>query len=167
MSHWRGGLMLLLSLLAGCDGASTSITNTESTPGSRLESAARSAGIVGDPGAALQGSWARDTDRICIIGTGRVSRIGVSVDYGEAQSCAASGTVERSGERLQMTFGKCAFDARFDGDRITFPADMPEACEALCAGRASLAAVTVDRLSESRSEAATLRSKAGKFLCRD
>ncbi|MGC5797815.1 hypothetical protein [Sphingomonas sp. NFX23] len=156
--------VLLLALVLGGCGREPKTAAADSA-GARLEAAAETAGIVPDPKAPLQGSWARDTDRVCVIGTEKTSRIGVSVDYGEDQACAASGTVERSGDALKLAFGACEFDARFDGDRIVFPAEVPEACEALCTGRASLAALTVDRLSESRSEAATLRSTKGKLLC--
>ena len=155
---------LLLALTLGGCGTEPSNAVADS-PGARLEAAAQTAGIVSDPNAPLQGSWARDTDRVCIVGIGRTSRVGVSVDYGEDQTCAASGTVSRSGDVLKLAFGACTFDARFDGDRIVFPAEVPAACESLCTGRASLAAVTVERLSESRSEAATLRSSGGKLLC--
>ncbi len=156
--------MLLLALLLGGCGREPKIAAADSA-GARLEAAAETAGIVPDPNAPLQGSWARDTDRVCVVGTEKIARVGVSVDYGEDQACAGSGTVERSGDALKLAFGACKFDARFDGDRIVFPAEVPEACETLCTGRASLAALTVDRLSESRSEAATLRSTKGKLLC--
>jgi hypothetical protein len=155
--------LLLALVLSGC-GQEPSRAVADSA-GARLEAAAETAGIVPDPNAPLQGSWARDTDRVCVVGTEKTSRIGVSVEYGEDQGCTASGTVERSGDALKLVFGTCKFDAKFDGDRIVFPAEMPEACESLCTGRASLAAVTVDRISESRSEASTLRSSAGKLLC--
>ena len=156
-------VLLLALVLCGCGREPK--TAVADSAGARLEAAAETAGIVPDPNAPLQGSWARDTDRICVVGTEKTARIGVSVDYGEDQGCAASGTVERSGDALKLAFGACRFDARFDGDRIVFPADMPAACESLCTGRASLAAVTVDRISGSRSEASTLRSSAGKLLC--
>ena len=161
-------VLLLALMVSGC-GQEPKAAVADSA-GARLEAAAETAGIVPDPNAPLQGSWARDTDRICVVGTDKSARIGVSVDYGEDQGCAASGTVERSGDALKLAFGACKFDARFDGDRIVFPPEMPEACESLCTGRASLAAVTVDRISESRSEASTLRStggrsSAGKLLC--
>ncbi|HXH15893.1 MAG TPA: hypothetical protein VNJ10_07140 [Sphingomonas sp.] len=156
--------MLLLALvLGGCgQGSSTVVADS---PGARLEAAAATAGIIAHPDAPLQGSWARDTDRVCVVGTDRISRIGVSLDYGEDQGCAASGTAERSGNALKLAFGACKFEARFEGDRIVFPVDLPAPCESLCTGRASLAALTVYRLSESRSEAATLRSSTGKLLC--
>jgi hypothetical protein len=155
--------LLIALVLSGC-GRAPSQAAADSA-GARLEAAAETAGIVPDPNAPLQGSWARDTDRVCVIGTEKTARIGVSVDYGEDQGCAASGTVERSGDALKLAFGTCRFDAKFDGDRIVFPAEVPEACESLCTGRASLAAVTVDRISESQSEASTLRSSVGKLLC--
>jgi hypothetical protein len=159
------GLALAL-LLTGCGGAEQTATNT--TAGARLEAAATRAGLIADPAASLQGSWARDTDRVCVVDSGNgTSRIGATVDYGEDQTCTASGTVSRSGERLRVAFGGCRFEARFDGDRIRFPADLPTACEALCTGRASLAALTVERLSGSRSEAAVLRSPRGRLLCAD
>ena len=155
--------VLLALLLIGCrQGPATPVGDSA---GARLEAAAETAGIMPDPKAPLQGSWARDTDRVCVVGTEKTARIGVSVDYGEDQSCAGSGTVERSADALKLAFGACKFDARFDGDRLVFPAGVPEACESLCTGRASLAALTVDRLSKSRSEAATLRSSKGKLLC--
>ncbi len=154
----------LLALALSACGQAPSATIADSA-GARLESAAQTVGIVPDPRAPLQGSWSRDTDRICVVGTGKTARIGVSIDYGEDQACAGSGTVERSGDTLKLAFGACTFAATFDGDRIVFPAEMPEACDSLCTGRATLAALTVDRISESRSEAATLRSTGGKLLC--
>ncbi|SFN78326.1 hypothetical protein [Sphingomonas sp. OK281] len=156
-------VLLLALMLGGCGREPT--TPVADSAGARLEAAAETAGIVPDPNAPLQGSWARDTDRVCVVGTEKTAQIGVSVDYGEDQACAGSGTVERAGDALKLAFGACKFEARFDGDRIVFPAEVPEACESLCTGRASLAALTVDRLSESRSEAATLRSTKGKLLC--
>ena len=138
------------------------------SPGARLEAAVVAQGLVADPArATLVGSWARDTDRLCVTGNeGGEQRIGAVVEYGEGQGCSAAGTVRRSGERLRVAMGgDCRFDARFDGERISFPPELPAGCEALCSGRASLAALTVERLSASASEAATLRGRGGVPLC--
>lgn len=136
------------------------------TPGSRLEQAAVARGLVPDAdGGTLTGSWASDTDRVCVVPVGAATQLGVSIDYGEGQDCAASGTVDRHGNRLRVRFGDCRFDARFDGERISFPAELPSSCDRLCTGRASLSAMAVERLSESVSEAATLRGPNGKLLC--
>ena len=154
--------LLLLLAVAACRQAQPK----PDTPGARLEAAAIARGLVPDPsGGKLTGSWASDTDRLCIVPAERETRIGVSIDYGEGQGCAASGTVERRGDRLRVSFGACRFEARYDGERIAFPAELPGACQRLCVGRASLTALNVERLSQSASEAATLRSPAGKPLC--
>jgi hypothetical protein len=158
--------LILALLLAGCGGAEQGAA--VDSAGAKLESAATQAGLIANPKGSIQGSWARDTDRVCVVDSGNgTSRIGATVDYGENQACNASGTVSRSGDRLRIAFGGCKFEANFDGDRIRFPADIPEACEKLCTGRASLAALAVDRLSESRSEASALRSAKGQLLCGD
>ncbi|WP_445193190.1 hypothetical protein ACT009_04610 [Sphingomonas sp. Tas61C01] len=158
-------IVIAALLLAGC-GDRAGQTQAD-TPGARLESAAREAGLVpGGETASLVGSWGRDTDRLCVVpGSGGDYRVGAVVDYGEGQSCAAAGTAARSGGRLDIRFGACRFAARIDGDRIVFPAELPVECERVCAGRASLAAVTVDRISASAAEASTLRLGTGKPLC--
>lgn len=136
------------------------------TPGARLEAAAVARGLVADAnGGSPVGSWSNESDRLCVVPAGRAFRVGVGVDYGEGQACAGSGVAERRGDRLDVSLGECRFVASYDGDRITFPATLPGACDRLCTGRASLTALTVDRLSGSASEAATLRSLAGKSLC--
>lgn len=138
----------------------------DDTPGSRLEAAAIARGLVTDPGkVSLVGLWSNGPDRLCVVPARRALRLGASIDYGDGQACAASGTVARDGVRLRVGFGDCRVEAAFDGERITFPAALPAACDGLCAGRASLAALSVERLSESASEAASLRGANGRPLC--
>lgn len=155
--------LLLLLLLAGCNGAPAPKTDS---PGARLEAAAVARGLVSDPnGGTPVGSWANESDRVCVVPAGPGLRLGASIDYGEGQGCAASGTAERRGDRLRVSFGACRFDAGYDGDRIVFPAELPAACDRYCTGRASLTALTVTRLSDSASEAASLRAANGRLLC--
>lgn len=108
-----------------------------------------------------------DTDRACIVPAGRgVSRIGVLVDYGEGQGCVASGTLTRKGGALDIRLGDdCRIDAKFDGTRIIFPPAVPEGCRTVCRGRASLESFTVEQVSQSVSEAGTLRGVDGAPLC--
>lgn len=154
-----------LLALAACDASPK--PQRSDTPGARLEAAAVKAGLVVDPAmTTLIGSWAREGDRMCVMGqNGSEQRIGIVVDYGPGQGCSAAGTLRRSGERIRIDLGDCRFEARFDGERIAFPAGMPAECQALCTGRASLAALEVERLSMSASEAATLRGRGGRPLC--
>lgn len=157
-------LLLAALALAGCHRAPT----PDTTPGGRLEAAAVARGLVSDPArVGIVGAWASETDRLCVLPARGTLRLGAVVDYGEGQACAASGTVERQGNRLRVRFADCVFDAGFDGERITFPAALPGGCARFCQGRASLAALAVERLSESISEAQALRGPDGRLLCTD
>jgi len=160
------GFVLFLTACSG-DGGGNSATPQD------LESAAIERGLVRDPGDSdLTGLYARDTDRVCVVQDRDSYRIGAYVDYGDGLSCTGTGTVTRAGETLAITLkGKngvtCSFDARFAGDRITFPANVPPECAKFCGPRASFAALDVDRLSGSAAEARALRSAEGKRLCGD
>ena len=155
-------VLVLLLLLTACHQAPSHDESSDD----RLEAAAIARGLIADPAkAGLAGVWASDTDRICVVPSGETMRLGASVDYGDGQACVASGSVERSGGKLRVRFGECRFDAGFDGERIGFPAELPDACARFCTGRASLTALAVERLSASVSEAASLRGPNGKLLC--
>ncbi|MHA6723737.1 hypothetical protein [Sphingomonas sp. RS2018] len=132
-----------------------------------LETAAIARGLVRDPGDRdIAGLYARDTDRICIVRAGQGHRIGAFVDYGDGIACSGAGRVTRTGETLAISLGKgCELTARFDGDRIVFPALAPDACRALCSGRARFDAVEVERLSDSEAEARTMRAARNRLPC--
>lgn len=156
----------LLLVLAGCDRAIEPVAQTAGA-GQALESAAIDAGIVADP-ARLDpaGVYVSDTDQVCVVPTaGGGYAIGASVDYGEGQGCVARGTATGI-ETLAVDLGDdCRVTVRFDGTRLTFPANVPAACARACTGRASLAALNAERLSTAPSEAAALRDPTGKPLC--
>ncbi len=165
--------IVALALLLGLAGCSSGGDDAEQAPADPppLETAAIERGIVRDPADTdVTGLYARDTDRVCVVKQGAGYRIGAFVDYGDRVSCTGTGTAARSGETLSIELkGKggatCAFDAKFDGERITFPANVPDDCTKLCGPRASFAALEVERLSESAAEAAALRSAEGTRLC--
>ena len=166
MKRWALVAILLLGLVValarlGAPGRSAAPT----PPG--LEEAAIARSLVADPADRdLVGLYARDTDRLCIVREATAYRIGGSVDYGDGIACSGAGRVERDDGVLQVTLGAdCAFSARFEGDSIRFPARLPAACRRLCTRRASFAALHVDRLSASASEAAAMRTSTGKLPC--
>ena len=164
--------IVALLMLASCSGEArkeNAAPTAPTAPSAGLEAAAIEAGVIADPASTdIAGLYARDTDRVCIVPNATAYRIGVFVDYGEDQSCSGSGVITRTGESLKVDFPSapgCNFAARFEGDRIVFPGQVPDACNALCEKRASVAALDVERLSESVSEASTLRDAKGKLLC--
>ncbi len=157
-------LLGLLLLLAACSGPES---DRSAEGGAALEAAAIERGIIRDPAAsAATGLFAREGDRLCLIERGENVRIGGFIDYGDGIGCTARGSASRMGETLSVEFGQgCRFDAAFDGDRVRFPGKLPGGCERLCTRRASLAGLTLDRLSESASEAEALRDPKGQALC--
>lgn len=163
----RAALLAAL-LLAGCSQGKAPAPPAAGTA-TGLEAAAIQAGVIPDPADTdITGLYARDTDRLCVVPGATAYRIGVFVDYGDQQSCGGSGTATRVGENVHIEIDGaegCGFDAHFDGDRIQFPGRLPDACQKICSRRASLTALSVDRLSESVSEASTLRDGKGRLLC--
>jgi len=138
------------------------------TPNS-LEAAAIAAGVIDDPGTIdPTGLYARDRDRLCLVPSAQAFRIGITVDYGDGYWCSGWGEATRAGETLHVELTSapgCAFDASVGGERIAVPGRLPKACEKACSSRASLAGLSVERLSDSPSEAAALRDGRGRMLC--
>jgi hypothetical protein len=161
--------LVALVLLASCSRGAPTAENKTAKPATGLEAAAIQAGVIPDPADTdITGLYARDTDRVCIVPAASAYRIGVYVAYDERENCGGSGTATRSGENVHVEMDGaegCGFDARFEGDRLVFPARVPDGCQKICSHRASLAALDVDRLSESVSEASTLRDGKGRLLC--
>jgi hypothetical protein len=166
----RLGVALALTLSA-CGGGEEPVALEQANmlPPLDLETAAIERGMVRDPASTeIAGLYARDTDRLCIVPDGYGYRIGAFVDYGDGITCTGTGSVSRIGETMRVELGEgieCGFDARFDGDTIRFPGQVPDGCKALCSGRASFAGYEVTRLSESVAEASATRDPRGRALC--
>ena len=156
-----------LLTLAACH-AGQPVPQATATPSS-LEAAAIEAGIIADPANTdPTGLYSRDRDRICVVPSATAFRIGIYVDYGDAYYCSGQGEATRAGETLHVELANapgCNFDAGFDGDRIVVPGRLPDACRKACSPRASLAGLSVERMSDSPSEASALRDGKGRTLC--
>jgi len=160
------GVVASALLLASCSGKATSDASTNTTS---LDAAAIAAGVIADPANTdPTGLFARDRDKICVVPSATAFRIGIYVDYGETFYCSGSGEATRAGEALHVELTSapgCSFDAQFEGDRIAIPGKLPDACQKACSERASLAGLSVERLSDSPSEAGAMRDGKGKMLC--
>lgn len=164
--HKAGVTIAGFMFLAAC--SSQSAPDARPTPSS-LEAAAIEAGVISDPANSdPTGLYARDRDKICVVPSATAFRVGIFVDYGNDYFCSGSGEATRAGETLHVDLTSapgCSFDAKFDGDRIAVPGNVPDACQKACSKRASLAGLNVERLSDSPSEAAALRDGRGRMLC--
>lgn len=168
----RGAALIAALLLAGCSGGADNVQGGAKAEQPRdLETVAVERGLVRDPGDRdLAGVYARDTDRLCIVADGDAYRIGAFVTYDDRNGCSGQGTVTSAGSVLRVELrapgGRvCAFEAKLDGERIDFPAALPDGCAALCSGRASFSTLKAERISGSTSEARALRDPRGKALC--
>jgi hypothetical protein len=162
----NGGVaaLLLLALLS-CESPAPSDSGGNAA-GGMLERAAMEGGIVADPSVIDPvGAYASETDRVCVIRADRQMRLAAVLDYGDGHGCAARG-VATGRERLRVDLGEgCRFEARFDGERLSFPAAVPAACDRKCTGRASFSALNAPRLSGVESEARAMRTPNGQQLC--
>jgi hypothetical protein len=176
----HGFWLAAAAMLGGCgSGGGGGEPGAEATAaggaGDRMEQAALAQGVIPDPdGGTLVGSWARDTDRLCVVDAPAGSphpvpageqRIGIVTDFGDGQGCTASGSVLRRGAQLRVTLERCRFVAKLEAGHIVFPGELSSACNRFCRGRASLTGLDVEQQSESASEASMLRSRSGRSVC--
>lgn len=162
----RAWLVLALLGLAGC-GREAAPPGRGDTPGDRLERAAVAAGAVVPDGAREPlGVYARESDRVCVVPAGSGKRLGATTAFSDGQACSASGPAVLKDGALEARFAPgCTISIKVEGDRLVFPAEVPAACDALCTGRATLAALDVAQLSDSLSEASALSDPRGRPLC--
>jgi hypothetical protein len=155
---------VLALLLGGCGKAPEA--PAAANAGAALEATAIARGIVADPAKVDPvGLYGSDSDRLCVVPAGEGYRVGAAVDYGEGQGCFATGEASGRGT-LDVQFGEgCRVSITLEGDRASFPATLPAGCDRFCTGRASLAALSADRISGSATEAASAVTAAGAKLC--
>lgn len=163
----RHALALSALLLAGCERAAP--TPPSPPAGAALERAAADAGMVAAAARARPvGVFAAEAARLCLVPRPDGSvRVGASVDYGAGQRCVARGT-GRVGAALTAVLGVgCTVRLGFDGDSLVVPATLPTGCDSGCSGRAALAGLRLERLSDSAAEATRTRGADGRLLCGD
>jgi hypothetical protein len=164
----RCALASAVLLLAGCDRAAPSHAPGE-PGGVALERAAEATGLIAAPARERPvGVFASETARLCLVPRrdGALSA-GASVDYGAGQRCVARGAA-RAGATVTTEWGRgCTVELRYDDDALVFPATLPAGCDARCSGRASLAGLRLERLSDSVAEARRTRGPDGRLLCGD
>lgn len=162
---WRVALALA-ALLGACGQRGEEDANDAAMV--PLERAAIEAGLVTDPDSAdPSGLYERGPDRLCIVPATENFTVGVTTGFADGGgSCSARGSGVHDGSRLRVDLGGgCRFDANFEGDRIGFPARLPDACRSACQDRASLSAASFDQISDSAAEAAAMTDRTGRTLC--
>lgn len=140
-----------LLLLAGCSETRAGDDEAAVTP---LDAAAIEAGVITDPDALdLAGSFAdtggTGSDAFCASGTRAAGyKVGALVTFGSSSQCEAQGTAALQGEQVRIDFTRngegdpmsgCSFTARFDGNAVAVPGNLPGGCASACSDRGSFA----------------------------
>lgn len=161
-------------LLAGCSpGAKRADAVASTATSDALDAAAVASGQLPVPDSrSVAGTYAATTnigtDRMCVVAEGDRLRVGVLVSYGNGGECVGRGGGERTAGGLRATFGPgCVIDTTLDGYNVVFPGRLPPGCRTLCRGRASLAGVTIPKLSDGETDARSLTDLGGAPLCGD
>ncbi|MBB3692910.1 hypothetical protein [Sphingomonas sp. BK580] len=164
----RRALGLAALLLAGCERA-VPAPSANASDGVALERAASAAGLIAAPARERPvGVFAAETARLCLVPRrDGALRAGASLDYGAGQRCVARGDARADSALTVDWGGGCTVVLRYDRDALVFPTTLPAACDSRCTGRASMAGLRLERLSESVAEASRTRGADGRLLCGD
>lgn len=166
-------LIILPLLLLGACRAQESLNNNAagSTPGTSgaagsLSPAAeiQTATLTGlyESGAAPQRS------RLCAIESGGSARFGLVHWSSPTESCSSSGTARRSGNLLRLTMEgdePCTIDARIEGTRVSFPAQLAAGCAYYCSRSARLTGANFDKTGGAEADALRAEDLIGDRLC--
>jgi hypothetical protein len=171
----RATILLPLLLLAACqapeslsnNGASSTPVSGTAPAGGSSEPAApvQTATLTGlyESGAAPRRSQMCVTER-----AGASARFGIVHWSGASESCSGSGTAARSGNVLRLTMEgdeACTIDARIDGTRVSFPANLPAGCAYYCSRGGRLAGATFDKTGGAEADALRAEDLVGDRLC--
>lgn len=159
--------LLLLIALAGCRGEGEGGANAASpAPPSGSGAAVQTATLTG----LYEGGSGERRNQLCMIERdGRGTSFGF-VTWGPGnRNCSGSGVATRTGDRLQLKLEgdeSCAFDARIQGTRVTFPNSSPAECQRYYCGQgAQLADATFDKIGGDEQAAMRAADLVGDPLC--
>ena len=157
--------LIALSLLAGCGGGDPDTGNRATAESSPTRTAVATAGLTG----LYEGGAPARPNQLCVIDKGAGnSRFGLIVWSEGVNSCAGVGQAVREGAtlRLQMQGDEtCEIAARFEGDTVILPSEIPSGCSYYCAAGASLAGARLTRAGSAAEDAMKAKDFAGDPLC--
>jgi hypothetical protein len=115
-----------------------------------------------------EGARTAQTDQLCMIGGRDQARFGAVVWGSAMHSCLGAGQAVRQGDRLTFTMSgdsACQIVATVSGDRISFPASVPEGCAYYCGARAGFAGASFTRKGSTEVDALKATDLVGDPLC--
>ena len=116
-----------------------------------------------------EGGEVQPKNQLCMVeNEGEQPRFGMVVWGADQHSCSGSGTVVRTGDRLQLKMAgdeACTIDATIKGASIQLSGTLPEGCAYYCGAKARLTAVRFDKIEDGREAAAKATDLVGDPLC--
>jgi hypothetical protein len=106
--------------------------------------------------------------QMCIVEAGGRARFGIVVLSSASESCSGNGVAVRSGDGLRLSMQgdeACTIEARIEGTRVAFPAQLPAGCAYYCSRGARLGGAAFDKTGGTEADAARAEDLAGDRLC--
>jgi hypothetical protein len=170
MDRMRNGLRqlgLLLVLLPAACGRGDASNGTVATGGAQAPAGPVQTDTL--TGLYESGSGPRRNQLCMIARDGGNTGFGFVAWSSGDPSCSASGVAQRDGNRLRLLLDgdqSCALEARIDGGRVTFPTNVPEACQRYyCGPGAQMAGVQFDKVGGGEADALRATDLVGDPLC--
>lgn len=162
-------LLLALLLLAGCREAEQKQAGGEAADGNMSAKAVSGGPIATLTGLYEGGQGSAPRNQLCMVENSDTdTRFGLVVWGGGQHSCSGSGSVERSGDRLQLKMTgdeACTINARIAGNEVVLPEAIPEGCAYYCGARATMNGARFAQVGTGREEAAKAKDLVGDSIC--
>ena len=165
-------VMAVLLLVGGCQQAEQ---QKDGAPGQgqvsrdRAGGQAGGGGRIGDLTGLYEGGQAARRNQLCMVANSPTdTRFGLVVWGANQHSCSGSGTVNRSGDRLQLKMTgdeTCTIEAYIEGGAVILPGSLPEGCAYYCGARATMNSARFVQVGTGRDQAAKAQDLVGDPLC--
>ncbi|HEY0012903.1 MAG TPA: hypothetical protein VGB79_08640 [Allosphingosinicella sp.] len=106
--------------------------------------------------------------QMCVVEGGGSARFGLVLWSNPSESCSGNGIAVRSGNALRLTMQgdeACTFEARIEGTRVTFPAQLPAGCSYYCSRGGRMAGAALDKTGGTEADAGRAQDLVGDRLC--
>jgi len=106
--------------------------------------------------------------QLCITEQGGTARFGLVTRSSGVAQCSGAGTATLRGTTLRLAMNgesACTIEARMEGRRLTFPAELPRGCAYYCSPGGGLGTPPFEKVGGAREDALRARDLAGGPLC--
>jgi hypothetical protein len=165
-------LLFALIALSSCSGGGEGEPQGGNVSSAAAPAAARAdspaPGRIATLAGLYEGGKGEQKHQMCIVGGKEGERFGLVVWGSNLNSCAGSGSVSRSGDRLRLVMAgdsACTIEATISGNTVKLPSETPAGCSYYCGASASLGGAELTQVGTSRDDAMKAKDIVGDPLC--